>query len=118
MNAHNESGAATIVGAGPSGLACAIVLSQSGAMVTVREARANVGARFHGDFQGLENWSSGQDVIEELTSFGIKANFEHVFVRVARSSTWILRSPRMSELWRKSTIRAMEPCTRDCNQRQ
>jgi flavin-dependent dehydrogenase len=68
----------TIVGAGPSGLACAIVLAKAGVAVTVREARATVGARFHGDFQGLENWSSPTDVLEELRSFGIQPDFERV----------------------------------------
>jgi flavin-dependent dehydrogenase len=76
---HN--GVATVVGAGPSGLACAITLARAGANVIVREARSNVGARFHGDFQGLENWSSEVDVIEELASYGIEPRFEHIPIR-------------------------------------
>lgn len=39
--------------------------------------RSEAGARFHGDFQGLENWTSERDVIEELDEFGILPTFEH-----------------------------------------
>lgn len=71
----------TVIGAGLSGLACAIVLARSGAHVTIHESRAKVGARFHGDFQGLENWSSEIDVLDELASFDIEPAFEHVPIR-------------------------------------
>ena len=57
---------ATIVGAGLAGLACAIVLARAGRPGIVREGHKTVGNRFHGDFQGLENWSDGQDVLDEL----------------------------------------------------
>ncbi len=67
----------TIVGAGPSGLACAIVLARAGRRVTVREWQGEVGHRFHDDFQGLENWSRDEDVLEELASAGIAADFKH-----------------------------------------
>jgi flavin-dependent dehydrogenase len=40
------------------------------------ERRQDVGARFHGDFQGLENWTTENDVLEELHSFGIATGFE------------------------------------------
>jgi len=66
----------TIVGAGPAGLACAIVLARAGYRVAVREQRDRVGGRFHGDFQGLENWSCDEDVIEELRRSGIDPTFE------------------------------------------
>lgn len=66
----------TIVGAGPAGLACAIVLAHAGAPVIVREWHASVGSRFHGDFQGLENWSDRLDVLEELQNAGIEATFD------------------------------------------
>jgi len=66
----------TVVGAGPAGLACAIVLARAGRKVTVREWHASVGSRFHGDFQGLENWSGRGDVLDELRAAGIEANFD------------------------------------------
>ena len=66
----------TVVGAGPAGLSCAIVLARAGRRVVVREWHRNVGARFHGDFQGLENWSDEQDVLDELAAGGIQATFE------------------------------------------
>ena len=71
-----------IVGAGPAGLACAIVLARAGHAVVVHEQRGRVGGRFHGDFQGLENWSSDEDVLEELVSFGIAPSFD--FCAVSR----------------------------------
>ena len=67
----------SIVGAGPAGLACAIALARAGYRVIVHEQRAHVGGRFHGDFQGLENWSSDEDVLEELARNGIAASFEY-----------------------------------------
>lgn len=67
----------TIVGAGPAGLACAIVLARGGASVVVREWKEVVGHRFHDDFQGLENWTRGSDVLDELAVAGITADFEH-----------------------------------------
>lgn len=67
----------TVVGAGPAGLACAIALARVGRKVVVREWRPQVGHRFHGDFQGLENWSDAQDVLEELREAGIGSNFLH-----------------------------------------
>ncbi len=66
----------TIVGAGPAGLACAIVLARAGRSVVVREWHKDVGARFHGDFQGLENWSEETDVLEELAANSIGAGFD------------------------------------------
>lgn len=67
----------TVIGAGPAGLACAIVLARGGQRVIVHERRRRVGARFHGDFQGLENWSDDIDVFEELARVGIRSTFEH-----------------------------------------
>lgn len=67
----------TVVGAGPAGLACAIALAKGGRRAVVREWHAGVGHRFHDDFQGLENWSDEQDVLDELSAAGISASFEH-----------------------------------------
>lgn len=65
----------TIVGAGLAGLAAAIVLARAGRPVVVREWHKDVGSRFHGDFQGLENWSGTGDVLTELADAGIALTF-------------------------------------------
>jgi flavin-dependent dehydrogenase len=67
-----------IVGAGPAGLSAALAAHAQGKAVTVYEKRPDVGSRFHGDFQGLENWTSKMDVLAELESFGINTDFEHI----------------------------------------
>ena len=46
-----------ILGAGLSGLTAAINLAKEGYRVDVYEKNKDVGMRFHGDIQGLENWS-------------------------------------------------------------
>lgn len=74
---RNETEPVTIVGAGPAGLACAIALARAGRPVLVREWHRNAGTRFHGDFQGLENWSGEKDVLTELADGGIAASFDH-----------------------------------------
>ncbi|GMQ75343.1 MAG: NAD(P)/FAD-dependent oxidoreductase [Gammaproteobacteria bacterium] len=66
----------TVVGAGVAGLVCAIVLARAGRPVIVREWRKTVGSRFHGDFQGLENWSDERDILDELRASGIEASFD------------------------------------------
>ena len=74
------TGETTIVGAGPAGLACAIALARAGRSVVVREWHDRVGARFHNDYQGLENWSRDEDVLHELKQAGIDTDFEKVAV--------------------------------------
>ncbi len=49
-----------------------------GLEVEVFEKRADVGGRFHGDFQGLENWSSDSDVLGDLDRYGIRPTFDYV----------------------------------------
>lgn len=72
----SPDGPVTIVGAGLAGLACAIVLARAGRQVIVREWHKTVGSRFHGDFQGLENWSDHEDVLNELRAAGIEPSFD------------------------------------------
>jgi len=85
MRTESESAAersmVRIVGAGPAGLSAAIAARQLGKSVTVYERHADVGSRFHGDFQGLENWTSTTDVLDELSSFGISTAFDHTAIR-------------------------------------
>lgn len=66
-----------IAGAGPAGLAAAITLARAGRRVKVYEAHDEVGHRFQGDFQGLENWSSAADVLEVMRSHGLSTDFRH-----------------------------------------
>lgn len=64
-----------ILGAGPAGLAAAITLASAGRAVDVYERRRDCGARFGGDLQGLENWSSDEDAVDELARCGLAADF-------------------------------------------
>lgn len=64
-----------IVGSGPAGLVAAINLARAGCRVTVYEEKPDVGHRFRGDFQGLENWSSDEDVTVFLERLGIQINY-------------------------------------------
>ncbi len=65
-----------VAGAGPAGLAAAITLAHARRRVVVHEARNEVGARFGRDLQGLENWTSRHDVLEDLRQLGITTGFE------------------------------------------
>jgi len=65
-----------VVGAGPAGLAAAITLARAGRRVVVNEAQQEVGHRFGGDLQGLENWSTSGDVLDLLREAGITTAFE------------------------------------------
>ena len=60
-----------IMGAGLSGLAASIILAKAGKEVHIHDIRKDSGSRFDGDFQGLENWSSNRDFIDELRDWGI-----------------------------------------------
>jgi flavin-dependent dehydrogenase len=72
-----------VSGAGPAGLAAALTVHTAGRRAIVHERCATVGHRFHGDFQGLENWTTDGDVLDELSAIGIDPTFEHVPVREA-----------------------------------
>lgn len=65
-----------IAGAGPAGLAAAITLAKQGIAVQVHEARNEVGFRFQSDFQGLENWTTEQDVLQWMQEQGLTTDFE------------------------------------------
>ncbi|HCY19189.1 MAG TPA: NAD(P)/FAD-dependent oxidoreductase, partial [Deltaproteobacteria bacterium] len=64
-----------IIGAGPAGLVAAINLAKADYKVAVYEEKPDVGHRFHGDFQGLENWSSEEDAAVLLERLGIQINY-------------------------------------------
>tara|TARA_Y100000034_G_scaffold136123_1_gene210917 strand:+ start:56 stop:1111 length:1056 start_codon:yes stop_codon:yes gene_type:complete len=66
-----------ILGAGISGLSAAINLAKAGYDVKVYEKNSDCGQRFHGDFQGLENWSVEKNVLKELREMNIKTNFKN-----------------------------------------
>lgn len=69
------SGLLQIGGAGPSGLAAAITLAKADRRVLVHEVQPDVGHRFGGDLQGLENWSGRHDVLDWLQALGITREF-------------------------------------------
>ena len=73
-----------IAGAGPAGLAAAITLAQAGRAVIVHEANKEVGHRFgsqYQDFQGLENWTTEQDVLSLFEEQGLTTDFANLACR-------------------------------------
>jgi len=72
-----QQGIIHISGAGPAGLAAAITCAQAGVKVVVHERKKVVGARFHGDFQGQENWTDEMDLLDDFSRMGIKPDFPH-----------------------------------------
>lgn len=93
---------APIVGAGPAGLAAGLALAQAGSHARIFERRTDIGSRYHGDFQGIENWSTEIDAMDELASIGIEPSFEHRPVSEcvmfdATGREYAYRSPR--PLW-------------------
>ena len=60
-----------ILGAGLSGLSAATILARAGCEVHVHEIRSDSGARFDGDFQGIENWTSDADFFDEMRDWGL-----------------------------------------------
>ncbi len=56
-------------------MTAAIVLAKHGYKARVYEISPCAGHHMHGDFQGLENWSSDKDIIRLLKDIGIDINF-------------------------------------------
>ncbi len=73
-NTHPEA-PVEIAGAGPAGLAAAITLAHAGRKVIVHETHKEVGHRFGGDFQGLENWTSKENVLSVFKTLGLTTDF-------------------------------------------
>ncbi|MGB9773034.1 MAG: hypothetical protein ACP5JH_03205 [Bacteroidota bacterium] len=65
-----------IVGAGPASIVAALNLVKNGYKPIIHEQNSNVGMRFNGDFQGIENWSTREDALSFLSSIGVKVNFK------------------------------------------
>jgi len=85
-----------VVGAGPAGLAAALTARAGGTSVTLYERYQKVGARFHGDFQGVENWTTEEDALEELARIGLPLAATAIQEVVCFDSTGVpypLRSP-------------------------
>lgn len=66
-----------IVGAGLSGLTAGINLAKAGYKVKIFEKNGIVGKRFHGDYQGIENWVYAQDALDCLRKLNIELNFPY-----------------------------------------
>lgn len=65
-----------IAGAGPAGLAAAIVLGRHGRRVELFERHPQVGSRLAGSVHGVENWTSPQDFRDELQAMRIAPSFD------------------------------------------
>jgi flavin-dependent dehydrogenase len=63
-----------ILGGGLSGLAASTILAGAGREVHVHELRSDSGARFDGDFQGFENWTSDCDFFDQMTEWGLDSS--------------------------------------------
>lgn len=75
LNEDLRSRPVRIAGAGPSGLSAAIALARAGFKAEVHEAKSDVGKRFIGDLQIIENASEREPVPEFLDRIGIERNF-------------------------------------------
>lgn len=72
---HDAKKTVDVIGAGPAGLVAALNLAKAGIGVTLHEAVPGVGHRFHGDFQGIENWTTQNDVRDFLKRINVDVNF-------------------------------------------
>jgi flavin-dependent dehydrogenase len=89
-----------VAGAGPSGLAAAITLAHAGVPVEVHEARKDVGARFIGDLQVIENHSGAEEVPDLFRRIGIATDF------YCRPATW---ATFYDATGRKTAVRSRTP---------
>lgn len=64
-----------IAGAGISGITSAINLIKRGYDVEIYERKETIAHRFNGDFQGIENWTTTEDALDLIKSYGIDINF-------------------------------------------
>lgn len=92
--------AVNIVGAGPAGFTAAISLAKNGYRVNLYEQNNDVGLRFNGDFQGLENWSDEEDTLKILSRIGIKINF---FCHPYSGSDGIFYGPKLQKIQVKTS---------------
>ncbi|MGH9318015.1 MAG: NAD(P)/FAD-dependent oxidoreductase [Thermoanaerobaculia bacterium] len=76
MSSRRNAPEVRIIGAGPAGLAAALTVVRAGGRAIVHEQRPDVGGRFHGDLQGIENWTTAGDVLEELEKIGVAPTFD------------------------------------------
>ena len=84
-----------IAGAGPAGLSAAITLARAGREVVVHEAKSDVGSRFIGDLQVIENASESEDATDFLQRIGIERNF---YFRPATAAAFFDHRGRRSEI--------------------
>lgn len=75
IDPHSRHDEFRIGGAGIAGLTCAICLARAGYRVKLFERASQVGERHKGDFEYLENWSTLEDVLDELQRIGLRVNF-------------------------------------------
>ncbi|PKL72995.1 MAG: hypothetical protein CVV29_05845 [Methanobacteriales archaeon HGW-Methanobacteriales-2] len=68
----------SILGSGPAGLSAAINLAREGFQISVYEKNKDVGQRFNGDFQGLENWTVNEDVHQSFKKMNINQGYDYV----------------------------------------
>ena len=54
-----------------------VTVAMAGGQAVVYERHHEAGGRFHGDFQGLENWSTEEDVLRELCGIGLEDTFDY-----------------------------------------
>jgi 2-polyprenyl-6-methoxyphenol hydroxylase-like FAD-dependent oxidoreductase len=66
-----------IAGAGLAGLSAAIGLARRGYRVDVFEKNADSGQARHTDWDAIENWTTEEDLLDLLGTWGIAPSFEH-----------------------------------------